>query len=267
MIAEPPIIDSHAHLDFIVESRPERAQWLKSHGVSVVSWAFCEGATTLEEAGSYVDAHAALVRDLRAQGLHAYHVEGIHPRCIPSEPFGEENLRRFLEELFTKSAEDPFFLGVGEIGLETGDELERLVFQTHLDAAAPRDRLSICVHTPRKEKPRITGEILGILDRSGLDPERIVVDHLVPETLGSVLERGYWAGVTLSGIKCRPSDVHEMLRAHPQALHRLMLNTDSNGKFHEDEVRFLRDPETPAEWKTRLGYENAAGFFGLSGAS
>jgi predicted metal-dependent TIM-barrel fold hydrolase len=262
-----PIIDAHAHLDFIVESNPDRTEWLKSHGVTVVSWAFCEGATTLAEVGRYMEAHASVVRDSAGRGLGAYHVVGIHPRCIPTEPFEDRDLRSFLEGLFQSFSDDPLCLGVGEIGLETGGEAERRVFRAQLEAVAPLERFRVCVHTPRKDKPRVTGEILELLDDSGLDPERVVVDHLTPETLGAVLQRGYRAGVTLSAIKCKPSDVFEMLEAHPPALHRLMLNTDSNGNFHEDEVRFLTDPQTPQAWKTHLGCANAARFFGISVAT
>jgi len=212
---------------------------------------------------SYLEEQKELMRRLSLRGLRCYHVVGIHPRCIPPEEGWDLPLDAFLTDLFLRFREDPFCLGVGEIGLEIGSDLEVAVFKAHLKAMNSYREGRVCVHTPRVDKTRVTLAVLDILDRTDLDPNRVVVDHLTPETVGFVLERGFWAGVTMSPIKCGPEDVLAILDRFPKAIEKLMLNTDSNRDFYEDLFRFVYSTTIPRDWAYRIGFENTARFFGI----
>ena len=256
-------IDSHVHLDRIMEGEPARVDWMIERSLVPVSWAFSEGCDSFEVVRSYLEEQKELIRRLNRRGLRCFHVVGIHPRCIPPEQGWDLPPDEFLADLFLRFREDPFCLGVGEIGLETGSDMEIAVFEAHLKAMPFFTDGRVCVHTPRKDKARVAREILKILEQADLDPNRVVVDHLTPATVGPVLERGFWAGVTMSPIKCGPEDVLAILDRFPEAVGRLMLNTDSNRDFYEDLHCFLHSSATPEERAFRIGFENTARFFGI----
>ena len=54
-----------------------------------------------------------------------------------------------------------------------------------------------------------------------------------------------------------------MLARYPRALHRVMLNSDSDGEFHEDLQRFVASQGLPPEALVRLSRDNALTFYRL----
>ena len=100
--------------------------------------------------------------------------------------------------------------------------------------------------------------------REGIHPgDMVVVDHCTPETIGDVLSRGLWAGVTVSPIKSAIEDVRKITNNHPESLERIMLNTDSGSIFYEDLHELYRSGDLDGEIKKRICRENALCFFGL----
>jgi len=57
----------------------------------------------------------------------------------------------------------------------------------------------ILVHTPHLEdKWKGTRLIVDILKRNrGVDPARVIIDHVEEHTVDVVLDAGFWAGITL----------------------------------------------------------------------
>ena len=54
------------------------------------------------------------------------------------------------------------------------------------------------VHTPHLEdKRKGTRLIMDALSASNIDAGRILIDHVEEHTVGAVLDRGFWAGMTL----------------------------------------------------------------------
>jgi len=119
------------------------------------------------------------------------------------------------------------------------------------------------IHTPRSDKLAITQEILSILESySGLEAIT-VVDHCTPETIGWVLEKGYWAGVTLSPVKASFSDLGQIVERHPGHLNRIMCNTDSGSIFYEDLYDLCQSDMFSPKIRNQLVSENVFGFFRL----
>ncbi len=89
-------------------------------------------------------------------------------------------------------------LGIGEIGLNRVTRNELATFVDHVDLAMRYDQL-IHVHTPHLEdKYKGTKVIVDALTADGrVQPGRAMVDHAEEHTIGMVLERGFWAGITL----------------------------------------------------------------------
>ncbi len=92
----------------------------------------------------------------------------------------------------------PNVLGIGEIGLNRNTRNELRVLEQHVDLAVKHHQL-ILVHTPHLEdKLKGTRLILDLLRaHPGVDPARVIIDHVEEHTVRLVLDRGFWAGITL----------------------------------------------------------------------
>ncbi len=123
-----------------------------------------------------------------------------HYSWICLNPKESENLE-LAEEVLSIIPEflaKPRVLGVGEIGLNKNSRNELKVLEKHVDIAAKHDQL-ILVHTPHLEdKLKGTRLILDLLrNDSRISPERVIIDHVEEHTVKMVLNRGFWAGMTL----------------------------------------------------------------------
>ena len=103
-------------------------------------------------------------------------------------------------------------LGIGEIGLNKNSRNELQVLEMHLQLAKAHDAL-VLVHTPHLEdKRKGTILIMDAVDNAGLDPDRVLIDHVEEHTVGMVLDRGFWAGMTLyPDTKCTPQRAVDIL--------------------------------------------------------
>jgi predicted metal-dependent TIM-barrel fold hydrolase len=107
----------------------------------------------------------------------------------------------------------PNVLGIGEIGLNKNTKNEATVFLEHLELAVKYEQ-QILIHTPHLEdKYQGTRMILDMLcDDQRIDPTRVLVDHVEEHTIGEVLNRGFWAGMTLYPVtKCTPERAADMI--------------------------------------------------------
>jgi predicted metal-dependent TIM-barrel fold hydrolase len=137
-----------------------------------------------------------------------------------------------------KEAEDPVFarevlaiipsfldresvLGIGEIGLNKNSRNELIILEEHLELAA-KHNLLVLVHTPHLEdKLKGTRLILDAIRNQGkLEPGRVLIDHVEEHTVGHVLDRGFWAGMTLyPDTKCTPQRAADIIeRFHGERL-------------------------------------------------
>lgn len=88
-------------------------------------------------------------------------------------------------------------LGIGEIGLNKNTKNELLILEEQIALAESHNQL-VLVHTPHLEdKLKGTRLIMDALSASRIDPGRILIDHVEEHTVGEVLDRGFWAGMTL----------------------------------------------------------------------
>jgi uncharacterized protein len=263
---EPIFIDSHVHLDHIEEENPKRIEWLKANGCVTVSWALTQHIESIHDLKNYLKAQADLIQKFNKDGLTCYFLTGIHPRNIPAK-IKVHDVENILEPFF----ENPYCLGLGEIGLETGHAKEKVVFAEQLALASKfkSKGIKIGIHTPRNNKVEITFEILRILNLyQGLE-EITVIDHCSPENIGYVLKAGYWAGITLSPIKASFKDLEIILDRYSDKLHKIMCNTDSGTSFYEDLYRLLKLPKENSfsEKNIRLlTWDNAFRFFNMESA-
>jgi hypothetical protein len=107
----------------------------------------------------------------------------------------------------------------------------------------------------------VTNEILPILRKYNKYRENIVVDHCTEETIGAVLAEGYWAGVSISPMKISAKEVERIIINNPDNTHRIMLNTDSGGKFFDDIFRFRQSTKISKDIMENITLKNAQRFF------
>ena len=88
-------------------------------------------------------------------------------------------------------------LGVGEIGLNKNTRNELIILEEQIALAEKHNQL-VLVHTPHMEdKLKGTRLIMDALAASSIAPGRILIDHVEEHTVEEVLDRGFWAGMTL----------------------------------------------------------------------
>lgn len=138
--------------------------------------------------------------------------------CINPKEAEDVGFAREVISIIPEYLDRPSVLGIGEIGLNKNSRNELTVLEEQIALAARHGQL-ILVHTPHLEdKLKGTRLIMDAIRRNGdIDPARVLIDHVEEHTVGMVLERGFWAGMTLyPETKCTPqraADIIEMYGA------------------------------------------------------
>ena len=133
--------------------------------------------------------------------------------CINAKEAENVELSREVLAMIPEFLDCPNVLGIGEIGLNKNTKNEATIFHEHVELAVEHQQ-SILIHTPHLEdKYQGTRMILDMLcDHSGIDRDRVLVDHVEEHTIDDVLERGFWAGMTLYPVtKCTPERAVDMI--------------------------------------------------------
>jgi predicted metal-dependent TIM-barrel fold hydrolase len=123
---------------------------------------------------------------------------GIRHHCAlalnPKEA-GDPRLTGVLDLLPRYLAKDGV-VAVGEIGYDSMTPAEDEAFARQLELALRHD-LPVLVHTPHRDKAAGTRRTLDVVRESGIDPARVVVDHLTEATVAVVAESGCWMGFSV----------------------------------------------------------------------
>ena len=167
--------------------------------------------------------------------------------CINPKEAEDPGFAREVIGIIPSFLDRPNVLGIGEIGLNKNSRNELEILEAHLDLAASRNLL-VLVHTPHLEdKLKGTRLILDAIRNQGkLDPGRVLIDHVEEHTVGLVLERGFWAGMTLyPDTKCTPQRAVDIFEQY--GTERLWIN--SAGDWGKSDP--LAVPKARAEMQDR----------------
>ena len=145
----------------------------------------------------------------------AYGIQHFTWLCINAKEAENVELSREVMAMIPEFLDRPNVLGIGEIGLNKNTRNEAIVFQEHIELALKYEQ-QILIHTPHLEdKYQGTRMILDLLDNNRVDPTRVLVDHVEEHTIREVLERGFWAGMTLYPVsKCTPARAVDMIEIY-----------------------------------------------------
>ena len=252
------IIDSHIHIENIYENKSEQILWMKDNNYIPISWSFTNDISNIDDFKKYLQKQLDIIENLNNIKLESYFLTGIHPRNI----FPEINIFE-LEDIIMPFINNDFCLGLGEIGLENGDKLETDVFCRQLEMAYKirQKGKKIGIHTPRNNKEKITKKILNILSDFSSLSDLIVIDHCTINTIEWVLEKGYYAGITLSPIKTSFLELKNIINQYNKYLNKIMCNTDSGSDLYLDLYNFYCSDICNDIEKNMLCFENAFNFF------
>ncbi len=254
-------VDSHTHLDHVAVKNKGNIDFLKEKGCFAVSWSFGLQIQTVSDLWSYLEKHSETIRELSEYSFACAYLAGIHPRNIPD---GLTPGR--VKDLLLPFLDDPLCLGIGEIGLETGSQIEIDILSAQLDLwpeVVSRKKV-FGIHTPRKNKAVVAQKTLEILASYPGARMNIVIDHCDSSLIAEALSAGYFAGITISPIKVDKKDAIRIMAACGEHISRIMLNTDSGTVFYTDLVEFVDEPGIDQEIRHKVIYKNALDFFGIN---
>jgi predicted metal-dependent TIM-barrel fold hydrolase len=191
--------------------------------------------------------------------------------CINAKEAENVSLSREVIAMIPEFLDKPNVLGIGEIGLNKNTRNESRIFLEHLDLAA-RYRQQILIHTPHLEdKYQGTRMILDMLiGDSRIERSRVLVDHVEEHTARTVLEEGFWAGMTLYPVtKCTPQRAADIIETYGPE--RLMVNSagdwgPSKPTAVPDFILEMRRRGHPESLIRRIVYDNPLEFFSQSGS-
>lgn len=180
-------LDAHTHID---ARTPEDLDIIGVAGISEVVALAHNPMKMINSSMTFQHFKRLLEEEpLRARnyGVRVYTALGMHPRAIP------QDFDAVIKELGKYLASEQV-AAIGEIGLETGEELEEEVFRAQLQFVKQKPAI---IHTPRANKQRIARQILSIIREEGTNTSKVLIDHNNSETIQSVLEIGAFAGITV----------------------------------------------------------------------
>ncbi|MEU8195777.1 TatD family hydrolase [Microbispora amethystogenes] len=183
------IFDPHVHMTSRTTDDYER---MYAAGVrAIVEPAFWLGQPRTN-VGSFLDYFDALL------GWEPYRAAqyGIRHHCTLALNPKEANDPRclgVLDELSRYLLKDGV-VAVGETGYDSMTQEEERVFEAQL-ALAEEHGLPVLVHTPHRDKAAGTRRTLDVV--KGIDPGKVLVDHLNELTVGMVREAGCWMGFSI----------------------------------------------------------------------
>lgn len=186
-------IDPHIHMISRITADYEA---MAAEGiVAVIEPAFWMGQPRTD-IGAFQHYFATLVgwERFRASqfGIQHYCMMGLNAKEANDEGLAAEVLDDLLPRYLFKEG----VVAVGEIGFDDITAAEERAYRRQLDMAKEA-KMTVCVHTPHRDKNRGTTLSMDIAEEHGIDPATVVIDHNNEETVKEVLDRGFHAAFTI----------------------------------------------------------------------
>lgn len=229
------MIDGHLHIDLM--SYGDIDDMLRAGIEAAVTCAYVQGATSsntiLDHFRLLLDTYLPLVHD-RGFGLGV--AVGIHPRGIPLD---WTQVLDTLPEWLVR----PGVLALGEVGLEIGDSKELLVLEGQFKVAAALNK-PVIVHLPGKGRREMCRKVLSLIEKTRLDPETVVIDHVGPDVIDMIASFGCRPGLTIKPGRLSPDDLLRMLKSDLGITAKGILNSDSSNLKASDPLAVAETGET-----------------------
>ena len=258
------IFDPHAHM---TSRTTDDYEAMAAAGVrALVEPAFWLGQPRTS-AGSFVDYFNSLLgwERFRASqfGIRHHCTIGLNPKEA-NDPALRDEVLALLPRFLAKDG----VVAVGEVGYDAMTPAEDEAFAAQLQLAAEHE-LPVLIHTPHRDKLEGTRRTLQLVERSGLDPETVLVDHNNELTVTEVLDSGCWAGFSI--YPNTKMDEYRMVRVLEQhGTDRMLVNSACDWGVSDPlkvpkTVVAMRDAGFSDDDIDRVVWQNPVEFFGQSG--
>jgi predicted metal-dependent TIM-barrel fold hydrolase len=237
---------------------------------AVVEPAFWQGQPRTNP-GSFADYFDSLIgwEPYRASQFGIRHHATI---ALNPKEAGDSRCRPVLD-LLPRYLEKDGVVAVGEVGYDSMTSDEDEVFAAQL-ALAVAHELPVLVHTPHRDKARGTRRSLDVVAESGIEPGRILIDHLNEVTVTLVRESGCWMGFSIyPETKMSPPRMVRILREH--GLERMLVNSAADWGVSDPlltrvtaeamlEAGFTEDDVEQVMWRNPVEFYAQSGRLDLS---
>jgi predicted metal-dependent TIM-barrel fold hydrolase len=187
-------IDHHAHM--VSRTTDDYQQLALTGCVAVTEPAFWAGWD--RSCGDSVEDYFRQLTEFEPKRAAQYGIQHYTWLAINPKEADDRALSRDVLQRIPKFLDRPTVLGIGEIGMNRITRNEIATYTEQVELAIEHRQL-ILIHTPHLEDKlkgtRISIEVLGRYRE--IDPGRVLIDHAEEHTIDMILERGFWAGLTL----------------------------------------------------------------------
>ena len=186
-------IDPHIHM--VSRTTDDYQRMAQSGCIAVTEPAFWAGFDRSSAQGFYD--YFRQLTDYEPRRAAQFGIQHFTWLCINPKEADDPGFAREVLSLIPEFLDNHNVLGIGEIGLNKNTRNELIILEEQI-ALAEKYNQMVLVHTPHLEdKLKGTRIIMDALAASGIDPGRILIDHVEEHTVAEVLDRGFWAGMTL----------------------------------------------------------------------
>jgi predicted metal-dependent TIM-barrel fold hydrolase len=187
-------IDHHAHM--VSRTTDDYQQLALTGCVAVTEPAFWAGWD--RSCGDSVEDYFRQLTEFEPKRAAQFGIQHYTWLAINPKEADDRELSRDVLARIPKFLDRPTVLGIGEIGMNRITRNEIATYTEQVELALAHRQL-ILIHTPHLEDKlkgtRISIDVLGKYRE--LDPGRVLIDHAEEHTIEMILDRGYWAGLTL----------------------------------------------------------------------
>ena len=257
-------IDPHAHM--ISRTTDDYEAMARAGVVAVIEPAFWIGQARTN-AGSYADylSHILGFERFRAGqfGVRHYCCIGLN-----SKEANNEALAEAVMEILPGFATKEGVVAIGEIGYDEQTAMEDKYFRLQLDLARELD-LPVMIHTPHRDKKRGASRSMDVILEHGLNPSRVVIDHVNEETVKEVKDRGFFAAFSIYPHSKMTAE--RMLKiVHAYGPERLIVDSACDWGVSDPlsvpkTARLLAERGIPEDHIRQITYANALAVYGESG--
>ncbi len=258
-------IDPHIHM--VSRTTDDYQKMAQAGCVAVTEPAFWAGFDRSSPQGFYD--YFSQLTDTEPKRAATYGIRHFCWICINPKEADDPGFAREVISLIPEFLEKQTVLGVGEIGLNKNTKNELTILEEQIALAAQHNTL-LLVHTPHLEdKLKGTLMILDAIERNGnIDPGRVLIDHAEEHTVKPILDRGYWAGMTLyPDTKCTPQRAADIIETYGNE--RLWINSAGDWG-HSDPLavpkaclEMIRRGHSKAD-TSKISYDNPMSFLSQS---
>ena len=203
-------IDPHIHM--VSRTTDDYQRMAQAGCVAITEPAFWAGFDRSSPQGFYD--YFKQLTDTEPKRASQYGINHHCWLCINPKEAEDVGFAREVMSLIPEFMECPNVLGIGEIGLNKNSKNELTILEEQLGLAETHNQL-VLVHTPHLEdKLKGTLLIMDAIANTSITPDRVLIDHVEEHTVNAVLDRGFWAGMTLyPDSKCTPQRAADIIES------------------------------------------------------